>query len=109
VLSLAGQCLFILVNYLVAISMGIQLKLWIFFVLIPMIAIISMAPSIGGLGVREAGSVYLFSHFISPGSALAFSVLSDILIYGFSLLSGVLFSLKGGLKSKTIHEMEELE
>jgi uncharacterized protein (TIRG00374 family) len=108
-LSLIAQSFFIFVHYLLAVSMGIQLNLWIFFVIIPIITIVSMTPSLGGLGVREASAVYLFSRFMSPEHALALSILIDLLIYGASFLSGLLFSLKGGLKAKTIHEMEELE
>jgi uncharacterized membrane protein YbhN (UPF0104 family) len=63
---------------------------------------------LGGLGVREAGGIYLFSRFMTPEKALALTLLMNLIIYGYSLASGVLFAVKGGLKVKTIHEMEEL-
>ncbi len=109
VLSLVGQSVFVFVYYWTALSLGIQLNLWLFFIIVPMISFVSMAPSVGGLGVREAGAIYLFSRFMISERAIALSLLIDLMIYGYSLFSGVLFSLKGGLKAKTIHEMEELE
>ncbi|MFA6600753.1 MAG: lysylphosphatidylglycerol synthase transmembrane domain-containing protein [Candidatus Omnitrophota bacterium] len=109
VLSLLAQSLFVVAHYGLAYSLGLRLNLWIFFIVVPIIAIVSMAPSLGGLGVREAGAIYLFSRFMSPEQALAMSILIDLILYGFSFLSGILFSLKGGLRAKTIHEMEELE
>lgn len=109
VLSLVGQSVFVVMNYWIALSLGISLNVWLFFIIVPMISFVSMAPSVGGLGVREAGAIYLFSRFMASERAIALSLLMDLMIYGYSLFSGVLFSLKGGLKVKTIHEMEELE
>jgi len=108
-LSMIGQVFMILMPYCVARSLGVELSVWLFFVLMPLIAIVSMAPSMGGLGVREAGSVYLFSRYMLPETALALSLLLDILIYGFSLAAGVVYTIRGELKSEVIHEMEALE
>jgi glycosyltransferase 2 family protein len=108
-LSFFAQCFFILMHYILSRSLGVEMNPWIFFILVPIIAIVSMAPSIGGLGVREAGVVYLFQSYMSSERALALSLLLDILIYGYSIVSGLIFSLKGGLKQKAIHEMEEYD
>lgn len=108
-LSFLGQCFFVTVYYWVTLSLGVHMSPWIFFILVPIIAIVSMVPSLGGLGVREAGSIYLFNRFMPTERALALSLLLDILIYGFSFAAGIVFSLKGGLKAKVIHEMEELQ
>ncbi len=107
-LSFIGQSFFIVVYACLAQSLGVQIRPWIFFIIVPMIAIISMAPSLGGLGVREAGSIYMFKHFMTSERALALSLLLDILVYGYSFVAGLVYSLAGGLKSKTLHEMEEL-
>lgn len=107
-ISLIGQFFFILTHYLVTVSLGVSINPWIFFIIVPMIAIASMAPSIGGLGVREAGAIYLFSKFMPTERAFALALLLDVLIYGVSLASGVLYALRGGLRAKLIHEMEEI-
>ena len=108
-LSLAGQCLFIIVHYWLTLSLGVDISPFIFFILIPILSVISMAPSLGGLGVREAAVIYLFARFMPNERALALSLLLDILIYGFSLVSGIIYSFSGGLKPKALHEMEELK
>lgn len=107
-LSFVIQSAFILVHYFTALSLGANISIWIFFLLVPVIAIASMAPSLGGLGVREAGVIFFFSRFMSSDRALALSLLLDLLIYGFSFLAGLIFAIRGGLKSKVIHEIEEL-
>ncbi len=108
-LSFLGQAVFILIHYLVAQSLNVNLNAWLFFLFVPLIAIVSMAPSIGGLGVREAGVIFFFKHYMPSERALAFSILLDLLIYGFSIGTGVVYALRGGLKTKVMHEMEVLE
>jgi glycosyltransferase 2 family protein len=108
-LSLVGQCLFIIVHYWLALSLQADISLFIFFVLIPILSVVSMAPSLGGLGVRELAVMHLFGKYMGDERAFALSLLLDILIYGFSIISGVIFMIRGGLKSKVLHEMETLE
>ena len=108
-LSFIGQAFFILVYYWMTLSLGVQLSPQIFFVLVPVITLASMAPSFGGLGVREAGLMFAFQRFLTSERAFALSLLVDCAIYGCSLIAGLIFCLRGGLKSKMIHEMEVLE
>lgn len=108
-LSFMGQAVFISTNYWVALSIGADINYWKFFILIPVISIVSMAPSIGGLGVREASVLYLFSRYLSPERALALTLLVDILIYSFSIGSGIWYAFRGGLKSKELDEMEIMQ
>lgn len=107
-LSFAGQAFFITLHYWLALGIGVHMNFWIFFVLIPILSIVTMAPSIGGLGVREAALVYLFKHFIPNERALALSLLLDMLLYTFSFAAGILYAFKGGLKSQMMSEMEKL-
>lgn len=108
-LSFAGQALFITLHYWLARGIQIDMSLGLFFILIPVLSIITMAPSIGGLGVREAAVVYLFKHFIPNERALALSLLLDMLLYALSFGAGILYAVKGGLKSKVMHEMEKMQ
>ncbi len=108
-LSFLGQVLFIILHYFLVLSLGFNLTPWIFFIFIPIVSIVSMAPSLGGLGVREASAIYLFSRFMTTERAFALSLLMDALIYGYSFIGGVLYALKGGLKSKLVEQMEELK
>jgi hypothetical protein len=108
-LSFVGQAIFISVNYWLTLSLGAEIEYWKFFILIPVISIVSMAPSIGGLGVREASVLYLFSRYLSPERALALTLLMDMVIYSFSIGSGIWYAFRGGLKPKSLDEMEIME
>ncbi len=108
-LSFAGQAVFISTNYWLALSIGADISYWKFFILIPVISIVSMAPSIGGLGVREASVLYLFSRYLSPERAFALTLLMDIVIYSFSIGSGIWYAFRGGLKNKALDEMEMMQ
>lgn len=108
-LSFVAQIFFVMIHYCLARSLGVDAPLVIFFMLVPLVAIISMAPSIGGLGVREAGITYLFGRIMPTEHALALSLLVDTLLYGFSFLSGIIFALKGGLKQKEFRDMESIQ
>ena len=105
-LSFVGQAVFISTNYWIALSIGADISFWKFFILIPVISIVSMAPSIGGLGVREASVLYLFGRYLPPERALALTLLMDIVIYSFSIGSGVWYAFRGGLKKQAVDEME---
>ncbi|HDL63826.1 MAG TPA: flippase-like domain-containing protein, partial [Proteobacteria bacterium] len=59
--SLGIQFLYISVNFLVARGMNFQdIGFTTFFILVPLIAVTTMVPSIGGLGIREGMYVYFF-------------------------------------------------
>jgi uncharacterized protein (TIRG00374 family) len=109
VLSFIGQVVFITTNYWVACAIGADISYWKFFILIPVISIVSMAPSIGGLGVREASFLYLFSRYLPQERALAYTLLMDLLTYSFSIGSGIWYAFRGGLKKKDFDEMEMMQ
>jgi len=108
-LSFVGQAIFISTNYWLALSLGVDINFWKFFILIPVISIVSMAPSIGGLGVREASVLLLFGRYLPQERALALTLLMDILIYSFSIGSGIWYAFRGGLKPKELDEMEMMQ
>lgn len=106
-LSVAGQGVLIFLYYWLARSLRLDVPPVAFFALVPLICTASMAPSLGGLGVREAGAVYFLSLYMPSEMALAHSLLMNILLYGFGALSGVLFALRGGLGAAS--SMPDLE
>lgn len=105
-ISIVSQLIFIWDVYLLARSLGIEVPPWPFFVMVPLVGIVSLAPSVSGLGVREAGFVFFFKSIMPAEKALALSILYDILFYGVALLAGLLFAFKGGLRKNVIHDLE---
>jgi hypothetical protein len=109
-LSFIGQGVFITTNYWVAVSLGAEINFWKFFILIPVISIVSMTPSIGGLGVRELCTFTLFKLYLSPARAGALTVLLFFLNFGFNVGSGIWYAFRGGLKQQeSLEEMETMQ
>ncbi|HTL47029.1 MAG TPA: lysylphosphatidylglycerol synthase transmembrane domain-containing protein [Verrucomicrobiae bacterium] len=104
-ISIAGQFVLIMLYYWVARALKLDLSPIVFFMLVPMVNVASMAPSLGGLGVREAGAIAFFSMYMPSEMALAHSLLMNILIYGSGIASGLVFAMRGGLKPGTISRM----
>lgn len=108
-LSFAGQAVFITMNYWIAMSIGANIDYWKFFILIPVISIVSMAPSIGGLGVREGCVLLLFGRYLSQERAGALMIMMFIVTYLFSIGSGIWYAFRGGLKAPKIDETEIMQ
>lgn len=109
VLSFVGQFIFLLVVYMLSRGLGLSLSFVPFLILVPLIAFMSMAPSLSGLGVREAGFVFFFKSLIPSEQAFALSILFDLLYYGCALAAGLIFAFRGGLKAEVIHDLEQVE
>lgn len=92
--SIVAQSLFITAYYFIGQSLDAPIPFFKFFMMVPMITILSMAPSINGLGVREAGALFLFKMYMPDERALAMTVLVDVLIYSFSFLGGIWYLIK---------------
>lgn len=107
--SLAAQAMFIVMIYCLARSISIDLPLSLFFLLIPMVTIVSMVPSVGGLGVREAAIVYLFRNYIPTDQAVGLSLICDLFIYGIGCLCGILYAIRGGASIRELEEIEKME
>ncbi len=108
-ISLVGQVFFMTVQYSLARSLRIDVPYVTFFLVVPIITILSMAPSINGLGVREAGFVYLFGKFMGSEQALALSLVYDALVYGAGIFFGFLYLFREGFRSAVVHEAMDME
>ena len=96
-ISLVFNVFLIAVNYLIAVSLGVEIPLWYFLLFIPLISFLLVLPiSLSGLGIREGGYVYLFAQAgVSAPLALAMSLLFYALNVATGLIGGVLYVLKG--------------
>lgn len=88
--SFLGQIIYALVLFLIAKALGQEVSMVYFLVFSPIICVVSIVPSIGGLGIREVGAVYLFGK-IGMDSGVAASI--TLIIFLFMVLAG----LTGGL------------
>lgn len=105
--SLLAQAMFIVLVYCLALSIRIELPIAIFFLFMPLVTVVSMIPSIGGLGVREAAMVYLFRGQVTLDQAVGLSLLLDLFLYGVGCVCGILYAIRGGVSIREIEQMEE--
>jgi uncharacterized protein (TIRG00374 family) len=88
-------------GYLLAMSIGIDLNLSYFAIVIPIISLLDLLPiSISGIGTRDAALIFLFGlQGISAESAVAFSILYLFLSYWLVALAGAIFWIRHPVKT----------
>lgn len=112
-ISMLTQFLRIFAHYLAGRALNIDVSLHVFFVFIPLIALLASLPiSVGGLGVREQTGVILFSKLgVAIGKAASMEFIA-YLIAIFSSLPGIIFFvIAGGNKRNdlTINTLDNYE
>ena len=92
-LSLVIQGSAPLVFYIIALSLGLKTSMIYFFVLIPVIASITMLPiSIGGLGLRDASTIFFFAKVgVDNHVSFAMSLLGFFFVLVISVMGGILY------------------
>lgn len=99
---MANICSFISA-YFLFISININLNMIYFFILIPLIGMISLLPiSFSGLGVQDGAYIFFFSQLgVSPAKALVISVLSHIIRFGIGSIGGLIYLFEKKLEIKS--------
>jgi uncharacterized protein (TIRG00374 family) len=95
VISFANQFLVILVNWIMALGLRLDVSLHYFLVFIPVITLISMIPiSLNGMGLREYAYVSMFTAVgVSPEGAIALGLLSSAVLVLSAVPGGLLYVL----------------
>ena len=89
--SFVLHVIWISMRYVIAVALGVHVSVWYFVVFIPLITLATMVPVFfGGLGVREAAYVYLFTQVGVP-APLCISM--SLVFYALRLASAIV----GGL------------
>jgi len=94
-LSVLIQIISPLTFYLISLSLGIKLNIIYFFVFLPIIGAITLLPiSIGGLGLRDAATIFFFTKVgVSRDLAFAMSLISFFFILIYASLGGLIYVL----------------
>lgn len=91
-LSCVCQIILAVTFYFTARSLNQNISLIYFLIFVPLICVASSLPSIGGLGVREAGAAYLFSKIgVDPGVAVSISLINFTFMVAVGLLGGLIY------------------
>ncbi len=95
VLSTSAQVLSVIAVYILARAIGIDnVGIGIFFIYVPLIWIMTLIPSINGLGIREGAFVYFLRPYMAAENAFALSVLVLAALFLHSMIGGVLYIFK---------------
>ncbi len=95
ILSIFIQAINPLTFYIIALAIGIKLRLVYFFIFLPIIGAITLLPiSIGGLGLRDAMTVFFFAKAgVVKDLAFAMSLLSFVFILIYGSIGGIIYVL----------------
>ncbi|MBI5149937.1 MAG: flippase-like domain-containing protein [Candidatus Omnitrophica bacterium] len=92
--SCFSQVVYAVCWYLVARALSQDAGLIYFLIFVPLTCIAASFPSIGGLGVREIGTVYLFGKIgMDPGVAASISLVNFLFMVIVGLIGGVVYVL----------------
>ena len=90
--SCLSQMLLAVSFFLIAKALHQDVLLHYFFIFVPLVCVASSVPSIGGLGVREAGAAYLLGKVgVASGVAVSISLVNFLFMVIVGLLGGVFF------------------
>ncbi|MBF0533161.1 MAG: flippase-like domain-containing protein [Candidatus Omnitrophica bacterium] len=93
-LSCFSQMCYSMTFYLTALALHHPVPLVYCLIFVPLICVSASVPSIGGLGVREAGAAYLFSRIgVSSEIAVSMSLVSFLFMVILGLLGGAIYVL----------------
>jgi hypothetical protein len=93
-LSLIGQSINILVIYFMALALGSNANVTYFYLLVPVVHLLSMLPSLGGLGIRELGYVGFLGPIMGKEAAIALGFLWLLQLLLMSLAGGIIYLLR---------------
>ena len=92
-ISVLSQLLFFTTLSTLAFSIGSHIPIIELLLRVPLISVLSLLPSINGLGLREGATVLLFGPLIGSENAFAVSILMLFILFATSLMGGVIYGL----------------
>lgn len=108
-LSCLCQIIFAFVFYLIAKSFHQNVGMLHCLIFVPIICVAASLPSIGGLGVREAGAAYLFAKVgVEDGISISISLVSYIFMVIVGLIGGIVYITTLSHK-RVMHLPEEVQ
>ena len=99
-ISIASQLLFFASMGILTRSIGSAISGMNLLLRMPIISMMSLLPSINGLGLREGATVLLFGPLIGKANAFAVSILVIVMLLATSLIGGVIYAVSPQFKVK---------
>lgn len=105
-ISFASQFLFFTSFGIVALSIGARIPVKDILIKMPIVSMMSLLPSVNGLGIREGSTVALFGPLTGQDRAFAVSILWLLVLLCVSVIGGLIYALSPQFKIK-LKEIEE--
>ena len=99
-ISFLSQMLFFTSLGVVALSIGSRIPVKDLLIKMPIVSMMSLLPSINGLGLREGSTVVLFGPLIGSDKALAMSILWLLVLLCISIMGGLIYAFSPQFKIK---------
>jgi len=99
-ISFVSQILFFTSLGVAAMSIGSRIPIKDLFIKIPIVSMMSLLPSINGLGLREGSTVVLFGPLIGSDKAFAMSILWFLIPFCVSIMGGLIYAISPQFKIK---------
>ena len=98
--SVFGQICYFSVVYFLFKALGVDIPYKVVFLIMPLVSVIGMIPSLGGLGVREGGIVALFSPVTGIDAAFGASILLFSILFIISVIGGIIYLISPQFRFK---------
>ena len=105
-ISIVSQALFFVSLAMIAVSIGKTIPMKELFLRMPIVSMLSLLPSINGLGLREGATVVFIGPLIGKENAFAVSILWLAILFIVSIIGGIVYALSPQFKVK-LKEVEE--
>jgi len=99
-ISVASQLFFYAAFGMTAFSIGYSLSSMDILLRMPVVGMMSLLPSLNGLGLREGATVLLFGPLIGPDNAFAVSILWIVVLLIASLAGGLIYAISPQFRIK---------
>ena len=99
-ISIVSQLFYFACFGILALSIGSRIPASDLLLKMPIVSIMSLLPSINGLGVREGSTVVLFGPLIGRENALAIGILMLVVLLITSIIGGIIYALSPQFKMK---------
>ena len=109
--SIAAQCIYFTVIYLMTKSLSLSVPLVMIFLIMPIVCVVSLLPSLGGLGLREGAIVLLFSPIVGKDAAFSISILLLAMLFTLSIVGAIIHmsAVQFKIKKTDIEKVEKYQ
>lgn len=107
VISLVSQSTYFLVIYILFISVHCDISLKLVFLVMPLVCVVTLLPSLGGLGLREGAIVALFGPIIGMEKAFGVGILLFVILFIISIVGGIIYITSPQFRVMKLEKEEE--